>query len=106
VTKTLLQRLDAAYTKSPDPDAIQKSLLAKGWRKGHNLSQREWDELREGTIVIGYFWNDIFLLCSSGQEKPGHFTPRNTQSWYAANDALNSSHWVIPAEEYFEGSQP
>jgi hypothetical protein len=104
VPAPLLARLDAAFARNPDPDAIQKSINRKGWVRVHTLTQEEYDTYLGNDVHICYDRDGRdWTYCASSSGNGLYKAP----SWQhmLAPRSFSDNHWMILASE-FDGKLP
>jgi hypothetical protein len=108
----LFEKLDAAYARNPDPDAVAKSFGRGGWVKCSEISRNFFEENKRVPYVIGVFNPETLELRSiSGKGARGWYFTHCASSWGSFISTLSRAaggghYWMIPQSEYREGDHP
>ncbi len=107
---SLIEKLDAAYARNPNPDQIATHLGNGGWIKCVEISENFFEENKRIPFVIGTMQNDGRFAIASGYPSGWVFTSC-AGSHADFIDALKDTSWhggyyMIRHDEYKPGDAP
>jgi len=102
---TLIQRLNEAYARNPDPDAIQKAVWPSTWIRCNSITPEFFEAEKNNDWVVKNF-EVSGLHVFHGVKHNWRFT----HCAATAQDFVRALHqdtwWMIPLKDYEEGSIP
>ncbi len=98
----LLSRLDAAYAKNPDPDAIQRTFQPKGWIPCKGMTREQHAVLHDRYAAL--------VTHNEGTTRPWYLVQSQRWRFWFDHEFTTGGDWdnayVIPIEEFEDGVWP